>query len=119
MKLIVVFADGQGHLRIEAVRAPEIRRREIAVETGSSRLVVYSIPPRDIELQECVRRLANRLEGRVVESEADHALVQELANRELVVGPAFRRFRRNLVRCWKCTAHAILATLLPSQATEK
>ncbi len=119
MKLLCVFADGHGRLLVETARAPEVRRREIAVETGSSQLVVCSIPPRDIELQECVRRLANRLEGRVVESEADHALVQELANRELVVGPAFRRIRRNLVRCWKCTAHAILVTLLPSQPTEK
>lgn len=44
MTLLVIFADGHGQLRIQATRAPQIRRREISRQTGRAEIVFCAVP---------------------------------------------------------------------------
>lgn len=61
MKLLVIIADGASQIRIEATRAPDLRRRAISAATGCGEILFCAAPPPGYSAEGLVAVLSKKL----------------------------------------------------------
>lgn len=120
MRIICLIADGRGRVHVAALRAPDLRRRELAAETGTAHLLAVALAPDRVAPSTIVAGIDRRLaaarigEGLYAATAAEARQALARAQAQVRRAHAVASVRRALTRMVR---RSRVRSLRPSAAT--